>query len=457
MKFENTEVWGFEHALRGMRNPKNSWHKSDTQFGIGNVSKIMKMSNPTAFENGVVGTFEGIPCYITSDSKIKSFIEYIAIGKNDMKLAQTLIRAGSEHRKFMRQIFVSVDITAPTYFMAELDTYKIGVTRNSSSFMHKGISKEFEIEDFACDDERIYQILSTRQEKAKNNIEYPYDTDEYRVYTTSSGRQYEIYRNGRVFSLPFSYTDTKRRTRNFDKREVIPSITPSGYWTLNLGGRNNERWLLHRLVAYVWIDNPLNLETVDHIDNNKNNNSVENLEWVTREENIRREFADDLGRKNNIKANYTNWKKSSKLSPFEKNQLREKYQHGVTQEELSYMFDISQSQVSAIISRKYGTSMNTELFEECWRWEQMLEMLNTLRDSYLETKDYKYFRAIRQMLPMSYLYHSTLTMNYENIFTMVKQRKNHMLSEWSEDFISWARTLPYAQEFIFIDEVGEGV
>lgn len=431
MKFENTEVWGFKHSLRGMRNPKNSWNKSDSYFECDSClcnDCVNKDKNPCGHNA-------------------------LYIGENDMKLAQALIRGGSEHRKFLRQIFVSVDITAPAYFMAELDTYKIGVTRNSSSFMHKGVSKEFEIEDFACDDERIYHILSTRQEKVKNNIEYPYDTNDYRIYTTSNGRQYEVYRNGRVFSLPFSYTDTKNRMRNFEKREVIPSITPNGYWELNLGGRYSERWLLHRLVAYVWIDNPLHLQTVDHIDNNKNNNSVENLEWVTREENIRREFADGYGRKNNIKADYANWKKSSKVFPSEKNQLRKYYSQGVSQNDLSHMFDISPSQVLAIISHKSGTSINSELFEECWRWEQMLETLNTLRDSYLDTKDYKYFRAIRQMLPMSYLYHSTLTMNYENVFTIVKQRKNHMLSEWSEDFISWARELPYAQEFIFIDEV----
>lgn len=70
-----------------------------------------------------------------------------------MKLAQKLIRAGSEHRKFLRQIFVSVDITAPLYYMSELDTYKIGVSRSSTSFMHKGMSKAFEIEDFEVGEE----------------------------------------------------------------------------------------------------------------------------------------------------------------------------------------------------------------------------------------------------------------------------------------------------------------
>ena len=81
MKFENTEVWGFEHALRGMRNPLESWEKSDSYYG-----------------NNEIG------------------LESYVIGENDLELAQTLIKAGSEHRKFMRQIFVSVDITAPLYW-----------------------------------------------------------------------------------------------------------------------------------------------------------------------------------------------------------------------------------------------------------------------------------------------------------------------------------------------------
>lgn len=105
MKFENTEVWGFEHAFRGMRNPKESWEKSDSGFVIDNSS---------------------IPS-----------IQRFKIGENDLKLAQALIKAGSSHRKFLRQIFVSVDITAPLYWWKEFDTYKVGTVANSTSTMHK--------------------------------------------------------------------------------------------------------------------------------------------------------------------------------------------------------------------------------------------------------------------------------------------------------------------------------
>ena len=108
MKFENTKVMNFDGALRGMRNPMNSWNMSDSTY----------LNN-----------------------------EYV-IGLKDMELAQKLIRAGSEHRKFMRQIFVSVDITAPLFWWKEFDTYKVGTVRNSCSTMHKIHVKEFKENDF---------------------------------------------------------------------------------------------------------------------------------------------------------------------------------------------------------------------------------------------------------------------------------------------------------------------
>ena len=122
MKFENTEVWGFKHALRGMRNPKNSWNKSDSYYEYDNQRDC-----------------------VTKDANF-------VIGENDMKLAQTLIKAGSEHRKFMRQIFVSVDITAPLYWWKEFDTYKVGTVANSTSTMHKITSQPITLDCFEIDD-----------------------------------------------------------------------------------------------------------------------------------------------------------------------------------------------------------------------------------------------------------------------------------------------------------------
>lgn len=219
MKFENTEVWGFEHSLRGMRNPLNSHIKSDS--------------------------------YYDNDNYI--------IGENDFGLAQRLIKAGNEHRKFMRQIFVSVDITAPLYWWKEFDTYKVGTVANSTSTMHKLATTPITLDCFEIDD---------------------YD---------------------RNLSLA---------------------------------------------------DNPKDDNELNHI------------------------------------------------SAFE---------------------------------------------------EDVIMVLENLRQKYLETKDKRYWKELIRFLPESWLQKRTITMNYENIRNMYFQRKNHKLTEWSESFIKWVESLPYAEELIMYD------
>jgi hypothetical protein len=219
MEFKNTEVWGFQHALRGMRNPKESWDKSDSKGKVFCDDSL-----------NVVTTVE-------------------QIGTADLKLAQSLIRAGSEHRKFMRQIFVSVDITAPLYWWKEFDTYKVGTVANSTSTMHKLASTPITKECFEMDD---------------------FNED---IYSKS-----------------------------------------------------------------VWEE------------------TINNLEWF--------------------------------------------------------------------------------------------------RIKYLETKDIRYWKELIRLLPESWLQKRTVTMNYENLLVICSkgQRRFHKLTEWSKSFIDWARTLPYAQELIFIDK-----
>lgn len=224
MKFENTAVWGFEHAARGMRNPLESWHKNDT----------------------------------TADK----------VGDNDLALMKKLIIAGPEHRKFMRQIFVSVDITAPLYWWKEFDTYKVGTVANSTSTMHKITARPITLEDFEIDD------------FAKDLFTF--------------GRE------------------------------------------------------------------PYNIDNVmaDH-------------------------------------------------------------------------------------------------------WEYIIDVLNCLRDRYLETKDKRYWKELIRILPEAWLQKRTVTLNYENLLAICSkgQRRFHKLNEWSgidnpnlTNFISWARSLPYAADLIFIDE-----
>ena len=122
--FENAEVMGWEHAIRGMRNPMNSWDKSDSDWDYDCIE------DPETFYT-----------YETKD-------EY-EIGPNDLDLMRCLRNAGTDHRKFMRMITVYLDITAPLYWWKEFDTYKVGTVANSCSTMHMIHAKEFTLEDFS--------------------------------------------------------------------------------------------------------------------------------------------------------------------------------------------------------------------------------------------------------------------------------------------------------------------
>lgn len=121
IKIENTDVYGFETAIRGMRNPMNSWDKSDSL---------------ELFRAGQHG---------------------VQLGKNDLTLMKNLVSAGTDHSKFMRMINVTLDITAPLYWWKEFDTYKVSTVRNSCSTMHKIADKEFTLDDFSCEHLKAWQ------------------------------------------------------------------------------------------------------------------------------------------------------------------------------------------------------------------------------------------------------------------------------------------------------------
>lgn len=126
IKIENTEIVGWEAAIRGMRNPLNSWEKSDSKwYSIG-----IPTSNSAAIND-------------------KYLSQKYCIGDNDLDLMKRLRNAGTDHRKFMRMITVYVDITAPLYWWKEFDTYKVGTVANSCSTMHKIHAKEFTLDDFS--------------------------------------------------------------------------------------------------------------------------------------------------------------------------------------------------------------------------------------------------------------------------------------------------------------------
>ena len=164
IRIENTEVFGWEAAIRGMRNPMNSWDKSDSYWGLWeDESPINPCDEPFFF-----------------------------VGENDLKLMKNLSKAGSDHGKFLRMINVTVDITAPLYWYKEFDTYKVGTVANSCSTMHKIHAKEFTLDDFShehlydgCEDgtgddeflyhlERIVDVLNFARMKFLNTKDKKY-------------------------------------------------------------------------------------------------------------------------------------------------------------------------------------------------------------------------------------------------------------------------------------------
>ena len=189
MKFQLTRVYNFEGAFRGLRNPMNSWGKSDSYFGLTDIYMEDSLTdvcdawidheNIGRRERGleeyghdmenyneyydVLEKYEG---WLTNQGILNSsdyggdIYEVAFVGPNDLDLAQRLILAGNEHAKFMRQIFVSVDITAPLYWWKEFDTYKVGTVANSTSTMHKLSSNPIIKEMFEFDDNADDLVVS---------------------------------------------------------------------------------------------------------------------------------------------------------------------------------------------------------------------------------------------------------------------------------------------------------
>ena len=164
IKFETNDVWGFEWAFKGMRNPMNSWDKSDSNW---------------LFQE---------------------------IGENDLALARKLINAGSEHRKFLRQIYVSVDITAPLYWWKEFDTYKVGTAANSCSTMHKIHAKEFTLDDFSCE-----HLSPPAISNLKSTVKCMNDYREEFLKDSEKHNWWQI-----IQLLPSSYNQTRTVTMTYE-------------------------------------------------------------------------------------------------------------------------------------------------------------------------------------------------------------------------------------------------
>lgn len=382
IKVENIATWGFKAAIRGMRNPLNSWDKSDSYIELCDV----------------------------------------IVGDADLTLMQKLFKGGSEHRKYLRQIFVSMDIVAPLYWYLEFDTYKIGVTSNSCSKMHKLLEKPFEMKDFSFDKLAGY----------KNEIEqFKPEVDTFKEVWHDFGNDYAVSDYGRICHF-----------KNGTNKILNGSLHQDGYIFVTIMGR---QYPVHRLVAEAFIPNPEGKSFVNHIDGNKQNNQFSNLEWCTQSENIIHAV------KNNLQPKGLSTYKG-KFTAEQRQQIKDEYNSSyISKRQLAKKWGVSHTCIADILNDKYKYVENINLYAEVAK--PLIDTLNELRDLYLSCEDAEtkkqIWYSILQLLPESYNQRRTVTLNYENVVTMIKQRENHKLDEW-RSFIKLLNELPYIKEIMGI-------
>lgn len=377
IKIENVEVAGWESAIRGMRNPMNSWDKSDSGYSS-----------------------------IAYDS--------YSIGPNDHALMMKLAKAGSVHAKYRRMIVVYMDILAPEYWWSQFDTYKIGTVSDSCSKMHKLLEKDFEMNDFSFDH------LPGYKNEIKHCVpDFDYDKE---IWKNIADTEYEVSDMGRV---------------RHGSRVLGGSHRQDNYIVVNIKG---TQYPIHRLVATAFIPNPENLPEVNHKDGNKMNNSVQNLEWVTRSENHIHAIQNHL----QPSGLYTY---KGKFTEEKRAEIKGLWNDGVmTKREIAKKYGVSHTCINDIINEKYRYATKVNVFETVAR--PIIDTLNELRYSWMwevdpEKRDILW-NSILELLPISYNQRRTIMLNYEVLYNIYIHRKDHKLDEW-RDFCKWIETLPYSE------------
>lgn len=372
---ENVEVTGWQAAIRGMRNPLNSWDKSD--------SNLWESSN----------RFD--------------------VGTNDLDLMKRLAANGAVHAKYRRMITVTCDIVAPLYWWSEYDTYKVGTVANSCSKMHKLLCKPFEMSDFSFD----------KLPGFKNEIKQfrPEINEEAELWKRIDA-DYDVSNQGRV---------------RHGKRILSGSVHSDSYIWVTLHGKQIP---IHRLVAEAFIQNYVKKPEVNHIDGNKMNNAVDNLEWSTRAEN--QKHAVDNGLQPKPTKTY-----HGKFTAEQREEIKRLWDSGMfSRRQLAKKLIVSHTCINDIINDKYKYAESVNVFEEVAR--PIVDTLNELRDSYFacenEVRKKQIWYSILQLLPSSYNQRRTVQMNYEVLANIYRWRKDHKLDEWRE-LCKWIESLPYAE------------
>lgn len=416
IKLTNIGVYNIPQAIKGMRNPKDSWNLSDSYWGSKDPSEdIMRLS-----ENyNDIGNFNPYDFYI---------------GEKDLELAKTLVRAGTDHSKFMRQIMINIDILAPIYWWKEMDKYAIGTTTNSTSTMVSIHKKEFVLDDFSHD------LLPPKNKKFQLSSETPIEPlkEEFK-WIKGYENMYKLSNIGAIVRVPYAMTTVNGFIKEYKGGILNHSINSSGYKKVILikdGVRTN--FYVHRLLAEHFIDNTENKPEVNHKDGNRLNNNLSNLEWVTSSENSL--HAVKIGQK--IVSSYNRFQVTNNLRKFnadEVNHIRNLYAGGKTKKEISEIMGCYDSIICDLLNGKSYKDISLDKYDI---WRVNLDNLNKLRQEFLDTGNKEVWRQLIQMLPSSFNQLRTWTGNYQVLRNMYHARKNHKLSEWRE-FCGELEKLPY--------------
>lgn len=412
IKVEKVKVFNFEGAIRGMRNPLNSWIKSDSHFDY-----------PSC---------DSCPYYGKEDC---SLFDCVVIGKNDLDLMQRLYRGGTEHRKYLRQIFVTMDIVAPRFFYTEMDTYKVGTTANSCSTMHTIHKRPFTIDDFSLDKTTI-----TNKKVEQKIIPIIVDVEKWKEI--QSIPNVLVSNTGRVKTKPYEMRLQDGRVRHYPEKEIaILNDVSNGYQNVSIH-MYGERYhcKLHRLMAEAFLPTVKGKSCINHKDGNKLNNNLSNLEWVSYSENRQHAIDNSLvfwcdESRKNIGDN------SRLLNNVEICEILKMRISGSTLEDIANLKNIPKTTVCRVCNGQYFTRNETPMDV----MNKTIDKLNELRELYLKTNNKIYWRMMIEMLPQSYNQRRTITMNYENIMNIINQREHHKLDEWVE-FVKILKELPYVKE-----------
>lgn len=431
-------------------------HKSVEEFsvqtlelgGLGAALKALHLPFGKVFR-GVVNSHIEKHCDVRDDVRYGS---EVYLDPRDKKLIQTLVNNGDEHAKVLRGVVVWCEINAPMFFWNEMDTYRVGAERlSSSSTMHTLGKRDVTIDDFAVKQEIKDMLTPTEKYKPHELRVDPPSVIERKIFIYNE-REYEVWNDGRIYSLPYDAPCKCHgvdSVRHYEKREIKPSLKPDGYYSVRMGGKRGGNIQYHRVLALCFVPNPdpENKTQVNHIDGDRSNDSVSNLEWMTPLENTR--DAIEKGRKESTpNFRYKTFKHGLKYTEEVVDEINRLRSEGLTLKEIGALYNVSESTIWKA-TKRFGATFQSD-FEEALFYENTIMRLNELAADYRETNSVDSLIGMKEILPASFMQKRVWMFSYQTLRRIYFQRRNHRLPQWRK-FCDWIEKLPFAGEFITLD------